>query len=81
MRSYRRTRFDIDPAGFAVATEGAGAHKEKKIDLPDSWVMGFLQVHSTMTLGLTRLEERSVPAASITSLGTADEVTRFLEAA
>ena len=29
-------------------------HKEKKIDLPDSWVIGFLQVHSTMAMGLTR---------------------------
>ncbi len=53
MRSYRQTRFDVTPSGFAVQT-GEKSHKEKKIDLPDSWVMGFLQVHSTMTLGLTR---------------------------
>lgn len=55
MRSYRRTRFDIDPSGMAVAVEGSAAHKEKKIDLPESWVKGFLQVQSAMTLGLTRL--------------------------
>ncbi|MEJ7636997.1 MAG: hypothetical protein WKF75_03150 [Singulisphaera sp.] len=48
MRTYRRTRFDIDPTGFGVAT-GAGVHFEKKIDLPESWVMGFLQVHSAMS--------------------------------
>jgi hypothetical protein len=63
LRSYRQTRFEIGPSGFGVATTAANVtgetatatHKEKKIDLPDSWVMGFLQVHSTMTLGLTRL--------------------------
>lgn len=55
MRSYRRTRFDIDPTGLAMAVEGGSSHKEKKIDLPESWVKGFLQVQSTMTLGLTRL--------------------------
>jgi hypothetical protein len=60
MRTYRRTRFAIDPAGFAVHTDGAAAHKEKKIDLPDSWVKGFLQVHATMSLGLTRFRMEPV---------------------
>jgi hypothetical protein len=55
MRTYRDTRFTIDPGGFAVMHGAADVHKEKKIDLPESWVMGFLQVHSTMTLELTRL--------------------------
>ncbi len=55
MRSYRRTRFDIDPTGLSMAAEGGSSHKEKKIDLPESWVKGFLQVQSSMTLGLTRL--------------------------
>jgi len=55
MRSYRQTRFDIDPTGLAVASAGGPVHKEKKIELPESWVKGFLQVQSTMTLGLTRL--------------------------
>ena len=54
MRSYRSTRFDIAPTGFAVSIGSGPAHLEKKIDLPESWVMGFLQVHSTMSLGLTR---------------------------
>jgi hypothetical protein len=52
MRSYRSTRFDIHPGGFTAVTDGV-IHKEKKIDLPESWVKGFHQVHSTMTLGLT----------------------------
>ena len=56
MRSYRDTRFTFDPGGFTVAhADVSAAHKEKKIELPESWVMGFLQVHSTMTLELTRL--------------------------
>jgi hypothetical protein len=55
MRTYRQTRFEIDPGGFSVATDQAEAVREKKIDLPESWVKGFLQVHSTMSLGLTCL--------------------------
>jgi hypothetical protein len=55
MRSYRHTRLDLDPSGFSVASDGA-VHREKKIDLPDSWVMGFLQVHSVMSMSLTRLQ-------------------------
>lgn len=56
MRSYRGTRLGVDPSGFEVASQGREAHREKKIDLPDSWVRGFHQVHSVMALGLTRIE-------------------------
>lgn len=59
MRSYRNTTFAIDPGGFQVSVSGpAGTetHKEKKIDLPDSWVMGFLQVHAVMSMGLTHFQ-------------------------
>lgn len=58
MRSYRQTRLDIDPSGFTVGHSGGvgdSVHKEKKIELPDSWLQGFLQVHSTMTLGLAHV--------------------------
>ncbi len=65
MRTYRRTRFDVEPSGFTVATDGGDGHKEKKIDLPDSWVMGFLQVHSTMSLGLTRFHMAPVDLFNI----------------
>lgn len=64
MRSYRRTEFHIEPSGLSVAVDGA-AHKEKKIDLPESWVMGFLQVHSTMTLGLTHFQMAPVDLFNI----------------
>ncbi|MBD1373148.1 SWIM zinc finger family protein [Hazenella sp. IB182357] len=50
MRSYRPTVFQIDPSGFEVATEKREVYKEKKIDVPESWVRGFLQVQSAMNL-------------------------------
>jgi len=65
MRSYRRTRFDIDPSGFAVSIGSGPTHVEKKIDLPESWVQGFLQVQSAMTLGLTRFRMAPVDLFNI----------------
>lgn len=50
IRTYKETDFVIDPSGFEVQTGNEGNHKEVKIDLPDSWVRGFLQVSSAMTL-------------------------------
>jgi hypothetical protein len=50
IRSYKTTRFEVDPSGFDVRTEGEADYKEVKIDLPDSWVRGFLQVNSAMGL-------------------------------
>lgn len=56
MRSYRETRFAIDPAGFEVETEGAGDVFEEKIDLPPSWLRGFMQLQSAMSLPMRRVE-------------------------
>ena len=39
----------IDPTGFSVKTSGTEEYREDKIDLPDSWMRGFLQVSSAMT--------------------------------
>src|SRR6185436_8979527 len=50
IRSYKTTKFLVDPSGFEVKTTGESEFKEVKIDLPDSWVRGFLQVNSAMTL-------------------------------
>ena len=55
IRDYRTTRLKIDPEGFNIQTSGAAAYDEKKIDLPDSWVRGFLQVSSAMTLPMVTL--------------------------
>jgi hypothetical protein len=50
LRSYRHTRFSIDPTGFDVQTEGTDGHREEKIDLPNSWLRGFMQLQSAMSL-------------------------------
>ncbi len=50
IRDYKTTEFRIDPDGFQVQTEDDDRYIEQKIDLPDSWVRGFLQVSSAMTL-------------------------------
>lgn len=48
IRSYRDTELSIDPTGFEVQTTGEAAYREDKIELPDSWMRGFLQVSSAM---------------------------------
>ena len=50
IRTYKTTKFEIDPSGFELTTTNENAFKEVKIDLPDSWVRGFLQVSSAMSL-------------------------------
>ncbi len=50
IRTYKETRLEVDPTGFEIQTTGNAEHKEVKIDLPDSWVRGFLQVSSAMSL-------------------------------
>lgn len=50
IREYKETELKVDPSGFTVQTTQEESFKEVKIDLPDSWVRGFLQVSSAMTL-------------------------------
>ncbi|PIF30640.1 hypothetical protein CLU81_1080 [Flavobacterium sp. 9] len=56
IRNYKETEFKIDPSGFEAKTTNEQVYKEVKIDLPDSWVRGFLQVSSAMTLPATVLD-------------------------
>ncbi len=56
IRSYKTTQFEIDPTGFEVETSQSERYKEVKIDLPDNWVRGFLQVSSAMCLTATTFE-------------------------
>lgn len=56
IRTYKKTKFEIDPSGFEVTTTNEEAFKEVKIDLPDSWVRGFLQVSSAMSLPTVKFE-------------------------
>jgi hypothetical protein len=60
MRSRRETWLRIGPEGFAVRTEGVGGRFERKVDVPDSWVRGFLQLQSAMALPGTRIDVRPV---------------------
>jgi hypothetical protein len=48
IRSYKATSLKVDPDGFDVKTTGEENYREVKIDLPESWVRGFLQVSSAM---------------------------------
>lgn len=57
IRDDKETTFQVDPAGFEVQTGPDEAYREVKIDLPDSWVRGFLQVGAAMALpGAVRLQ-------------------------
>ncbi len=51
-RSYRETRIEIAQQDVAIDTESARADAvlEKQIQIPDSWIRGFLQVQSAATL-------------------------------
>jgi hypothetical protein len=50
LRSYRETRFVVDPQGFSVTTSGAADLREEKIDLPQGWLRGFMTLQSAMTM-------------------------------
>ncbi|MCB9765909.1 MAG: SWIM zinc finger family protein [Alphaproteobacteria bacterium] len=56
MRSYRATRLSVGAEAVAVATEGQPEVIEKRIQVPDSWLRGFLQVQSAATLATTSFQ-------------------------
>lgn len=60
MRSSRDTWLRIGKPGIEVRTEGAGGRFEQKVELPDAWVRGFLQLQGAMALPGTRLTVRPV---------------------
>ena len=49
-----------EAAGFAIRTEGGAGRFERKVDIPDSWVSGFLQLQGAMALPGTRVRVRPV---------------------
>ena len=55
LRTYRRARFAIDPSGFEVTTGWAAGYREEKIELPPSWLRGFMQLQAVMSLPLQRV--------------------------
>jgi len=56
IRTYKETELKVDPSGFEVQTAEDETWKEVKIDLPDTWVRGFLQVSSAMTMPAVRFD-------------------------
>jgi hypothetical protein len=56
LRTYRETRLLVDPTGFEVKVENAGALREEKIDLPPSWLKGFGQLSAAMALPSREVE-------------------------
>ncbi len=60
IRDYRSTRLAVDPEGFNVQTGNDESFEEVKIDLPESWVRGFLQVSSAMTLPMEKLRVQAM---------------------
>ncbi|WP_426754674.1 hypothetical protein [Myxococcus sp. Y35] len=60
MRSSRETHLRIGPEGFDVRTTGAGGRFEQKVDVPEPWVRGLLQLQGAMAMPGTRLSVRPV---------------------
>jgi hypothetical protein len=56
IRDYKETELTVDPAGFGIRTGDDPSFREEKIEVPDSWVRGFLQVSSAMTMDGVDLE-------------------------
>lgn len=65
IRDYKDTELKVDPSGFTVQTTNEEQYKEVKIDLPDSWVRGFLQVSSAMTLPTVHFDLHPMDVYSI----------------
>lgn len=68
IRTYKDTQFKIDPKGFDVKTTNEESYREVKIDLPDSWVRGFLQVSSAMTQPQVTFDLHPVDIANFISV-------------
>ena len=67
VRDYRNAWLGVGQTGISVATT-AGARVEKKIDLPPSWVSGFLQVQSASALATINLSLSATVVAEILRL-------------
>lgn len=65
IRDYKKTRFGVQQAGFSVATANDEQWQEPEIELPDSWVRGFLQVSTAMCLPSVQLQLHPMDIHSI----------------
>lgn len=66
IREYKDTVLEVDPRGFEVQTTGEATFREEKIDLPESWVRGFLQVSAAMTLPTIQVDLHPMDVHAIT---------------
>jgi SWIM zinc finger len=64
MRTSRSTTFRIGPEGVEVRTSSAGGRFEKKVELPETWVRGFLQVQAAMGMPGTRIAVKPIDLLS-----------------
>ena len=55
LRTYRETRFNINPEGFSVQTADRPDYREEKISLPDGWLRGFMQLQAAMALPMKKV--------------------------
>jgi hypothetical protein len=55
LRTYRETRFNINPEGFSVQTDQRADYHEEKITLPDGWLRGFMQLQAAMALPMKKV--------------------------
>ncbi len=67
IRSYRPAFLQIGAEGVTLATS-AGESVEKKIDLPPSWVRGFLQVQSAVAFGTVDLKLSASTVADVLAI-------------
>lgn len=65
MRSSRETWLRVGAEGVEVETASAGGRFEQKVEVPDAWVRGFLQLQGAMALPGTRLSVRPVDLVSV----------------
>ena len=55
LRTYRETQFNINPEGFTVQTSDREDYHEEKIELPDGWLRGFMQLQAAMALPMKKV--------------------------
>jgi hypothetical protein len=55
LRTYRETRFQVNPESVGVTTADRPETREEKIELPDGWLRGFLQLQASMALPMTKV--------------------------
>jgi hypothetical protein len=65
VRSYHPLELRVNPGGLTVDLDIKPPYVEKKIDLPESWVKGFLQVSSAAALPANEIELQPIDMFNI----------------